>query len=58
MEASGYERRIGRYGGALAGALIRVAGVSRDAEVLDVGSGTGGEWRLERCDAPRDPAVQ
>lgn len=41
MEASGYEGRIGRYGGALADALIRVAGVSRDAEVLDVGCGTG-----------------
>jgi hypothetical protein len=36
MEASGYEGRIGRYGGAPADAPIRVAGVSRDAEVLDV----------------------
>jgi 16S rRNA A1518/A1519 N6-dimethyltransferase RsmA/KsgA/DIM1 with predicted DNA glycosylase/AP lyase activity len=49
MEASGYEGRIGRYGGALAGALIRVAGVSRDAEVLDVGSGAGALTDALRC---------
>jgi ubiquinone/menaquinone biosynthesis C-methylase UbiE len=41
MEASGCDGRIGRYGGALADALIRVDGVSRDDEVLDVGCGTG-----------------
>lgn len=37
----GYERRIGRYGGALADALIQVAGVREDHEALDVGCGSG-----------------
>lgn len=37
----GYERRIGRYGGALAEALIDVTGVREGHEALDVGCGSG-----------------
>jgi cyclopropane fatty-acyl-phospholipid synthase-like methyltransferase len=37
----GYERRIGRYGAALADALIDVARVREGHEALDVGCGNG-----------------
>jgi ubiquinone/menaquinone biosynthesis C-methylase UbiE len=36
-----YDRHVGRYGNALAAALIRFADVRRDDRVLDVGCGPG-----------------
>ena len=36
-----YDRFVGRYGGALAAELIRIAGVERPARALDVGCGPG-----------------
>ena len=40
-DQSGYERRIGRYGGELARALIGVVDVRAGQRVLDVGCGSG-----------------
>ena len=40
-EPRGYEGRIGRYGPALATALMRAAGVRRGQRALDVGCGNG-----------------
>ena len=41
VSAEVYDRHVGRYGNALAAALIRFADVRRDDRVLDVGCGPG-----------------